>query len=111
MRYAAMCVLVSNLVCIPALAILLWQMGLYDWKWMLLVIPAIALPDWDRFILTNYPGFGAHPVDGDKLLHVGHTLEFLILEVILICVFLFVIDPANGRDTRSWLFHARQAEQ
>jgi hypothetical protein len=104
MSYTVMCILVSNLVCIPSFAILLWQMGLQNWRWLLLVIPAIALPDLDHFLFTNYPGFGAHPIHGDKLLHVGHTLELLTLTVVLICVFFFVIDPARGRGTRSWFF-------
>ena len=94
----------ANLVCLPVMGALLWQMGLKNFPKWLLIIPAIILTDLDHFILTNVPGFGAHPAPGQKILHVAHTVEFMILEALVFTWYFIWGDPRRGRNLKTWLF-------
>lgn len=104
MSYAMTCVIIANAVCIPVMGILFWLMGKENWPKWLLIIPAIALTDIDHFIFTNVPGFGAHPVPGQKILHVLHTIEFIILEIAILLVVFLLIDRRRGRSLKAWFF-------
>jgi hypothetical protein len=104
MSYGATCALISNLVCIPIFVLLIWQLKLANWPKIALVIPAIALPDLDHFVLTNMPGFGVHPLAGQKILHIGHTIEIVTLEIVVFLVFFIIVDPIRQRNLRSWAF-------
>jgi hypothetical protein len=99
MSYAVICMFIANAVCIPIMGLLLWQMGIKNWIPWLLVIPAIALPDIDHFIFTNFPGFSVHPTPGAKILHFSHTIEFVIIEIAF-----FIIDGRHDRSIHDWLF-------
>jgi hypothetical protein len=98
------CVLLANIVLLPVLGGLFWLMGRKNWKKWLLVIPSIALMDLDHFILTNVPGFGAHPAPGQKILHVTHTIEFVVLEIVILLWVFFKLDPRRGRNLKAWFF-------
>ncbi len=104
MDYMTSCIILSNLVCIPAMGLLLWQMGWKNWSKWLLIIPSIALMDLDHFLLTNVPGFGAEPASGQKILHVAHTFEFLALEIVLILIYFLWVDPRQDRNIKTWFF-------
>jgi len=75
MSYAATCILISSIVCIPIMAVLFWQIGSQNRPKLLFIIPSIALTDLDHFIFTNVPGFGVHPAPGQKILHIAHTID------------------------------------
>lgn len=104
MSYAATVVLIANIVSIPIMGVLFWLMKKENWLKWLLVIPAIILTDIDHFIFTNAPGFGAEPVQGQKIFHFAHTVEFISLEIILLVVFFLVIDRRRDRSMKEWLF-------
>ena len=104
MDYMITNVILYNIICIPAMALLLWQMGRKNWLKWLLIIPSILLMDLDHFILTNVPGFAAEPAPGQKILHVAHTVEFLILGIALVLIYYFRIDPRQSRNFKAWLF-------
>ena len=104
MSYAMTCVLIANAVCIPIMGVLLWQMGRKNFLKWLLIILAIGLQDWDHFILTNVPGFGVHPAAGQKILHIGHTIEFIVLEIAFFAWFFFWLDRRRVRNIKAWLF-------
>ena len=107
MSYAVLCVFFANLVMIPTMVILFILMGKKNWYWWLLVIPAFALMDLDHLILTNVPGFGVRPEAGEKILHIAHTIEFVLLEVILFFIYFKWIDPAANRGFKTWAFPER----
>jgi len=60
--------------------------------------------DLDHFILTNVPGFGVHPEPGQKILHIAHTIEFLILGIAVLLFFFLRIDRRCCRDLKAWFF-------
>ena len=101
MDYMITNVILYNIICIPAMALLLWQMGRKNWLKWLLIIPSILLMDLDHFILTNVPGFAAEPAPGQKILHVAHTVEFLILGIALVLIYYFRIDPRQSRNFKA----------
>ena len=104
MNYIISSVIITNIIVIPILAVLLWQMGIKNWLKWLLIIPAIILMDLDHFVLTNVTGFAATTAPGQKILHIFHTIEFLIIEVALVMLYYFWIDPPKGRTIKKWLF-------
>jgi hypothetical protein len=104
MSYTATVVLIANIVSIPIMGVLFWLMKKENWLKWLLIIPAVILTDIDHFIFTNVPGFGAEPVQGQRILHFAHTIEFIAVEIILLLVFFLVIDRRGDRNMREWLF-------
>jgi hypothetical protein len=97
MGYLTTCILLSTAVSLPVMGLLLWQMGWKHWPKWLLIIPSIALMDVAHFLLTNVPGFGVHPKPGQKILHVAHTIEFVIFEIVALLVISLLIDRRRGR--------------
>lgn len=105
MSYTTRCVIFANAVLLPVLGILFWLMGKENWRQWLLLIPSFVLMDLDHFILTNVSGFGAHPtVPGQKILHVTHTIEFVVLEIILLLFVFLKLDRRQGRTIKAWIF-------
>ncbi len=60
--------------------------------------------DLDHFILTNVIGFAADPAPGQKILHIFHTVEIVVIGIVFILLYYFYIDPLNGRNIKGWLF-------
>ena len=104
MSYAISCIVLSNAICLPTMGILLWQMGLKNWLQWLLIIPSIGLMDIDHFIFTNVQGFGAHPAQGQKILHFAHTIEFVVIGIVIFLVYFLLIDRRQGRSLKVWFF-------
>lgn len=104
MDYMTTCILLGTAVSLPVMGLLLWQMGWKNWPKWLLIIPSIALMDLDHFFLTNLPGFGVHPKPGQKILHVAHTIEFVIFEIAALLVIFLLIDRRRGRSLKTWFF-------
>ncbi len=105
MSYAALCVIFANAVIVPVWGALFFVMGRKNWLPWLLIIPSIVLMDLDHFILTNVPGFGAHPMySGQKILHVAHTVEWVVLEILVLLLFFLKIDVRGGRSLKDWFF-------
>lgn len=108
MSYAATCILIANVVCIPIMGVLLWQMGWRNLLKWLLIIPAIALTDLDHFLFTNVPGFRAHPAPGEKIFHFAHTIEFVILEIVFFYGSFYGMIPGGGELSKLGFFRFRQ---
>jgi len=104
MDYATTVFLIALVVNLPIMGLLLWQMGLRNWRKWLLIIPSAASMDLDHFFLTNVPGFGVHPMPGQMILHVTHTIEFAIFEIALFTIYFFRLDPRRGRNLKNWVF-------
>ena len=104
MSYMASNVLIVNILIIPTLVFLWWQMGWKNWPKLLLVIPSYPLSDIDHFILTNVSGFGAQALPNQKILHVFHMTEFLALVITVSIVSFYITSRRKGRCLESWLF-------
>jgi hypothetical protein len=102
MSYAMTCVLLANVVFLPALGILCILMGTENWRKWLLLIPAILVMDLDHFLLTNVPGFAAHPEPGQKILHI--TVEFVAAVSVFLVWYFLRRDPRRGWSWKTWLF-------
>jgi len=97
-------VLIVNILIIPTLAFLWWQIGWDNWPKILLVILSYPLLDIDHFILTNLPGFGVRAITNQKILHVFHTIEFLVLVITLSIVSFYITYSQKGHNFKAWLF-------
>ena len=104
MSYMAANVLIVNVLIIPILLTLWWQVGWKHWPVVLLVILSYPLLDIDHYVLTNVSGLGAEAMPDQKILHVFHTAEFLIFVLVLIVVSYFKTSRRRARDFRAWLF-------
>ena len=104
MDYMISNVIVVNVIIIPIILLIWWQIGWKNWPKVILIIISYPLMDLDHFFLTNVPGFGVQPLPGQKILHVTHTFEFLALILTLFLLYYFLIDPKNNRTFKEWLF-------
>jgi hypothetical protein len=86
-------------------AFLLWAMGKKNLLQWFLCMPSLAFMDIDHFVLTNVVGFNVKPLyDGQKILHVMHTIEFVVLFIVVLVLIFLLFDPPKGRSIKKWLF-------
>lgn len=89
--------LICGIIAVTVPLVFLWRV--IGWQKGIAVILGICMLDVDHFMLTNQPGFLQVPEQGEKILHVFHTIEFL-----LVVVALNMLERRRGRSWRNWLF-------